>query len=782
MQSVYAQDDDSNEFELEEVTVTAQKREENQQKVPIQMEVISGENLAVSGQDNVDEILKNVSNALINMSPDGMRVTVRGISEDESVFHDVRASTPAVGINVDGAYNAGSSAGENLFDIERVEVLAGPQSTLYGSNSPGGIVNVVTAAPKTEKWSASASAEFGSFSTRNYNAMLNAPIYSDKIAMRLAAQRSEQGSWVDGGDNASERTTGRLKTLFQASDSLSATLTVSMSKSSSGGRRRGSVQAFDYQDGHYMDGTPVTNPWSAPVEGGPPGGAPPPAAAMVAETTAVPPGQGPPPPPGGGGGPNAVGNNAYTPTYSAEIIWDTGIGSLSIVPSYSKQKADAYDDEVEVQTDIFHEQYSEFSTEQKNLEARMTSPQDFPFTWIVGGTYYDSKRINNTWDYTDPVNDSIIDNRQENKALYANVTYPVTEQFRGTVGYRRSWDTVSNVEYPPKVGDGVSGQEYSNPDYKIGAEYDLADNSMLYASYATSYRVRAMVVDQSTPEGDRTVPPEEMKSYTVGAKNRFFNNRLQLNVNAFYYDYKNKGFSISEQGRIGRGDYQVQENGEEAYPYTDSDGVYHIYTDVNNNGVNDNTAEGLTGQDISDPWIQQYGNFRSFGGDISADWIITSKDRLNLSISYLNTKWTDAVIQFYWKWIWSDEGRDFSGMDNTMSPNWGITTSYEHQFSLWDGSTLIPHIDLQWKSDYWLSYRRDPVAAGGQAPFNYQEDYYLINGNISYTHRSGKWSLSGYVKNATNYAAKTFWHAPAGDPTLGISDPRTYGGVLSLKF
>jgi iron complex outermembrane recepter protein len=135
-----AQDADKEEFTLEEITVTAQKREENQQRVPIAMDVISGDQLAQSGHSDVDEILGNISNVMINFSSDGMRVSVRGITETEGTMRDIRTSTPSVAINIDGAYNSSGGAGQNLFDVERVEVLYGPQSTMYASHSPGGIV------------------------------------------------------------------------------------------------------------------------------------------------------------------------------------------------------------------------------------------------------------------------------------------------------------------------------------------------------------------------------------------------------------------------------------------------------------------------------------------------------------------------------------------------------------------------------------------------------------------------------------------------------------------
>ena len=763
MSVILAQETATDEFTLEEITVTAQKREENQQKVPIQMEVISGETLAETGMDNVDEILKSVSSAMINMAPDGMRVTVRGIAEEDSVWHDMRVSTPTVAINIDGAYNSGSSAGMNMFDIERVEVLSGPQSTLYGSNSPGGIVNVVTAAPKTDRYSAIASAEIGSYSLRNYQVSFNAPVYREMIAMRLAAQKSKRGSWVNGGDTAQNTTTARLKTLFQPSDIFSTTLTVNWSKRASGGMMGGNVDLFDYQDGHYYDdGSKVTNPWTATESGG--GMAPPPmsfsgAGSLVAT-------QGPPPDGGGGGG--AMGADQITKGISAEISWDTGIGTLSIVPSYSKSESedtsefetnDGYDT---TRTSINH-------TIQKNAEVRMASPVDSPFSWIVGGTYYKSDRENSTDDWIFDDNDSLQNTKQENKGLYANITYPFTDKFRGTAGYRRSWDEASNVEVPAKVGNGITGQEYSNPDYKVGIEYDLADNSMLYASYATSYRVNGMAISQATEEGDRTVPPEKLKAYTIGAKNRFLGNKLQVNASAYYYDYSNKSFSVSEQGRFGG-----ETPNETDWAYYDEDGVYHAGTDLNNDG--DETDTALTGMDVSDPWIQQFGGFRSIGADVSTNWMITSRDRLDLSVSYLNAKWTDMKIHFYWSWIWSDEGRDFSGMKNTFSPTWSTTLGYEHNFALWTFGSLVPHVDIQFKTGYDLSYTQDMY------PYNYQEAYYLVNGNVTYTHSSGKWTLNGYVKNATNYAVKTFWQNMSGSYSLGLNDPRTYGTNLTIRF
>jgi iron complex outermembrane receptor protein len=533
---------------------------------------------------------------------------------------------------------------------------------------------------------------------------------------------------------------------------------------------------FDYEDGHYYaDGSPVTNPWTRDVGGG----APPP-----------PP---PPPPPGGGGGsdeptitettntPSQMNQTAETKGFQAEINWDTAIGTISFVPYYSEQKSVDVRDDVEVyfagiEEPSYTTQHGENHTEQKGADLRIASPEDFLFKWIVGYTYYESERADFRDDENYDSNDRSNFTTQENKAVYANITYPFTDRFRGTAGYRRSWDKVGNVEKPPKVGDGVSGQEYDKPDYKVGIEYDLAEDSMLYASYATSYRVNAMAISQ----GDESVPPEELKSYTVGAKNRFFDNRLQVNASAYFYDYQNKGFRGSSDGRFARGaviresDYEHDE-----LPGTDfnNDGDY-VDTNLNpgDPGLQPGESSDLVGMELTDPWIQQSGAFENIGLDVSVDWLISSKDRLNLSLTYMDATWEDATVNFYWSWIWDDEGKSYNGKRAAYSSKWAWHASYEHQFDLGGFGTLVPQVNVQYKSDYYLGFE------DSWYPYNYQEPYYILNGSLTFNHISGRWSINAYVKNATEYAAKSFWQAPAGTPRLGITDPRTYGAIVNVNF
>jgi iron complex outermembrane recepter protein len=433
------------------------------------------------------------------------------------------------------------------------------------------------------------------------------------------------------------------------------------------------------------------------------------------------------------------------------------------------------------------------STLQKNAEVRMSSAQDFFFKWIAGAVYYKSDRKNISDNYTDPTQSSHQSSTESNKAVYANITYPFTSQFRGTAGYRYSWDKAESVESPAMKGDGTSGQDYSSPDYKIGAEYDVSDNTMAFASFSTSYRVNMMGgIGQTSKKGDsvwREIPPEMMKSYTVGSKSRFFDNKVQFNASAYFYDYKNKQFTIDDTGMVMQNGTTVKETdycGKDINGETVS-GAAGKCPDFNNDGVI--TSDSYSGM-LEDPWSKQFGKFQSFGIDTSTSWIISNNDKLNVSLSYLKTKWVDAKLTYYWWWLWVDangnpaNNRDFSGMKNTYSPSWSGSLSYLHNFMLGDFGVLAPQVDFQFKSSYMLNNLSKAMLANSSMPLyaNRQEAYYLVNGDITLTPSSGVWNLNVYVKNATNYAVKTSWNGMGGAGTLGLNDPRTFGAVLSVKF
>jgi iron complex outermembrane recepter protein len=736
---IKAQESAKDEFTLEEITVTAQKRVENQQKVPIAMDAISGEDLALSGKTDVNDILRDLSNVSIYTASDGMRVSIRGVTDNGSNYSGVKTSTSMVGINIDGVQNNMGNAGQNLFDVERVEVLYGPQSTLYGSNSPGGIVNVVTASPKTDRYYASASANYGSFKSLSLQGAVNVPVIKDKVAMRLAVSRSKQDS-VLSGSSGRENTAARLKVMWQPNDDLSITMTPLWSRDTSGGMMGDSVKTFDRQNGNW---------WTASTTGGGPDAV----TTWVNEgkvtdpwTKVITQAGGPGAPPGGG---NA--NASTTKGLSSDINWKTFLGTFSFVPSYSKSSSGG------TMTDNNNYVYDTTNyTKQTGAELRSTNPEDFTlFTWVVGATYNKSEQGMDSIPRDPTVSSQDNYMISKKKALYANITYPFWfySKLALTLGYRQSWDNMISQFFGGPMGDvegAPNNSSFSKPDMKFGFNWDAEDNLMIYGSYASSYRgVNAQA------NSEQANNPETLKSYTLGAKSRVLDNKLQLNGSVYYYKYHNK-YDQTEQESA----YVDYATWVKVYPT--------IKESTTSPGYSYLTSRG---------WPVS-GDFKSLGADFSTSWIITSLDRLNLSVSYLDAKWKSLTKPASQDYPLIFPAKSYKNLTAFNSPKWSLTAGYEHNFDLWSWGTLTPSMDAQYKTSTWLTFSG---ADGDPYGIGFQENYYLLNGSATFNHASGVWSANFSVKNIMNYAVKQSYFTQGGG-SLRIGDPRTYQIGVNIKF
>lgn len=730
---VYSQSTDSEEFTLEEITVTAQKREENQQKVAIAMEVVSGEQLKELGKNDIANILDNVSSVMINTNQDGLRVSIRGISNDNPVMNNMQASTPTVAVNTDGVYTNRNSANSNLYDIERVEVLYGPQSTMYASASPGGIVNIVTSNPKTDRYEASGTLEYGNYNLLHTEGSINAPV-SDRIAIRAAFSTSVHDGYLSNGSEDEDSKSARLKALFQPSEKISIVVTGEISKS--GGQGFAFAKAFVNQDDeYYPDGTKLTNKWTS------------------------------------SSGSAGKGMDKENKKISGRMDWDMGYpGTLSIVPSYSKGSNYSSSTGADPFTGMQSSNTNNGKQDEKGVETRMVSSAGFPFKWIFGVNAYKSMDTQNSVSVPESGTTRYGTNwnSQKTKAIYGNVTYPFTDTFRGTLGLRKTWDTNHTYSYDTGRG-GVpeeSEQEFNGLNYMAGFEYDIGTNSMLYGDWKTSYRTQGMAFDSL----GRPFDPEELTSYTVGAKNRFFNNRLQLNISAYDYEYKN---------------------------YMGAIGVpIRLPMDANGNGEVDPSEYALPAM-REDPGSKVLGQARIYGADLQTSTIITSTDKLDLSISYTKKYFLEHYNDYsdFTNNVLGIQDIDYAGYEMTLAPRWTISGNYSHNFLFGNGSTLTARIDFRYQSKYCLnwaeyypSWSYNPATGfttitSPASPTRYQEPYYTENISLIYANSDGKWTLTGYVNNLENYAVKrNFQSMMANNPQLMLGPPRTYGGVLSVKF
>jgi iron complex outermembrane recepter protein len=496
----------------------------------------------------------------------------------------------------------------------------------------------------------------------------------------------------------------------------------------------GNVKPFDKQDGSWyvydsdttswVKSGKVTNPWtkSTASTGGP-----------------------------GGGGDSS---DQTTKGLSGNIDWKTVIGTFALVPSYSKSSSEGTMTDFTDSSIVYD---TTQSSVQKGAELRVSNPESFTlFQWIVGGTY-------NKWDQTQvqisrssSAASTDYYAKQKKKALYANITYPLWfySKLSLTLGYRTSWDD-NESKSPGMLMPGETGTAspkiqtgtYHKPDVKYGFNWDAADDVMVYGSYANSYRS----IDAQAAPGSK---PEQLAAYTLGAKTRLFDKKIQLNGSIYAYNYKNKG-----------------ERTEDRYTYADENGEY----DYNSNGTYTDTHVKVT-----DHGNQLYGTFESLGEDISATWLITNEDRLTYSVSHLDATWSNLVSPASTDYpeLWPN-AVSYEGNINANSPKWSMTANYEHNFTVGDMGILTPSIDAQYKSGYDLKF--DP-GAQSNSTLSYQDSYILWNTSVSYTSASGKWSLNGSVKNIFNYAVKRSYTAQQTDIMMMLGDPRIYEVGLSIKF
>lgn len=564
----------------------------------------------------------------------------------------------------------------------------------------------------------------------NYNLIhtegyVNVPM-GETIALRTSFTTSDRDGYLDDGGDSEDTKSGRLRALYQPTEAFSFTFTGELSNNQ-GTSSGGGVLIFANQDDdYYLDGTPMTDPWTA------------------AENEAV------------------GANDQDSHKVFANMDLDTEIGTFTLVPSYAKREGTS---EMTMMGDTM---YGTQDVEDKSIELRVTSPADFFFKWNIGANYYemeDSQYSESTefrstgFNGTGTMSDRT--NTEESKAVYGNITYPVMAELRLTAGIRASWDEMvtDNYEWKPEGGvmeikdeEPTTNTNDARPDYKFGFEYDLAENSMFYGDYSTSYRVQGM---------SQAADPQELKAYTLGAKNRFWDNRLQVNVATYYQKYTN--YNPNYRKEVWWWDY-------------DGDG------DVDMGGP---PGSGMTSEtEIDDGTQGVTGDGHMYGVDLSVNAIITEKDMLILSLAYMHSEWDDLFFDWEHEYQWDAtvggqvplEDSDYSGKPMTNTPEWTINMTYSHNFNLWNGGTLKASMTGKYQSAYHLSWNEE------DEPGNYQEAHLMENASLAYNHPGGTWSLSAYVNNISNYAEKRNYMNAGGQGLLNISDPRTYGATLSVKF
>ena len=520
-----------------EIVVTAAKRSENVQAVPISISAIGGDALAKARVSSVDSLVTKVANLQLNSAVgDNTPIfSLRGVSMSD---YSLNQSSP-VATYYDEVYKGNFAfLGVAMYDLERVEVLRGPQGTLYGKNTTGGAVNIISKAPKLGVTSGEFSAGYGNYNRVDLNGAINLPI-GDKMALRVAGTFARADGWfknvVPGMPDLAETREYAVRgtLLFEPTDGVKFTLRASTS----------------YQNPHNY------GIYAQPEATNRPGLSERQIASDIpdrrrARTTSV--------------------------AFTANIDL-TDMLALTSITSWDKGSLSLFEDTDGTAAKTLEIPYFD-KANQIAQDLRLTSTFGGPFDFIFG-VYYNREKVYNQTTFqiandVDVNGDGVINAqdcadglpvacRVQNQfnqvktsiAVYTDLKYKLTDALTLRGGLRFTHDTgkqtgfssnalgVDNVLVANLIP--LSNLHYSNDNWsgKIGFDYQVTNGSMVYASVSKGYRAPSFNAQAFFSPSELSVTQaEKVTSYEIGLKNQFADRRVTLNLAAFYYDYRNQQF------------------------------------------------------------------------------------------------------------------------------------------------------------------------------------------------------------------------------------------------
>lgn len=533
-----------------DIVVTARRREESLQKVPISITAYTGKDLAARQIDNISGIAASTPNLIFNSSAPisgsntAASIFIRGIGQTD--FTPV--TDPGVGLYLDGVYIARSIGGVlDLIDVERVEVLRGPQGTLFGKNTIGGAINITSAAP-TGKLDGSVQITTGSRNRIDAKAVIDVPL-GNTLAVRLSAAELSQGGYVDnvagpklGNTNAQ---VARIAARWTPGDRLQIDIAGDYT------RRRERSQAQKLLDFNPNAGAPTFGPFNGVVA---------PALGLPAFTDRFT--LGGPYQTFQGDGPFSRSNlNLWGVSGTArfQLSDDVTIKSITAYRKFDSQFGRDSDNSIyniiETSDDIRQHQFSQ--------ELQLYGQAfDSKLEWLVGGYYFDERAsdLNNV--YTSVILiQSGGEAKNDSEAAFGHLVYHVTDKLRLTGGIRYTHENRSFLpdqeivfyDYTQSLFGGAgftdgqailpsvrSKRSFDNVSFLAGADYQWTDRLLTYASFSQGFKSGGFNQRVFPPRASPgSFDPEKVNVYEVGTKWSNSNGTVRVTADAFYTDYKN---------------------------------------------------------------------------------------------------------------------------------------------------------------------------------------------------------------------------------------------------
>ena len=535
-QSVVAEAVTDTDRYLEEVVVTAQKRSESVQDVPLAVTALSAAALQARGISSPQDLQFSVPGLTITGTELGQaKVTIRGVGYASEV---AIGSDPGVPLHIDGHYTQASSyVTRDMFDVERVEVLRGPQGTLYGRNALGGTINIITKRP-SEEFEAMLSAESGNYSRRLLQGVISGPLNAS-VRGRLAFSTENRDGYItnlsNGDDlNDSDYAMVRGSLGWDVTENIEVLLSAFSYRDDSNGPA--AQLAGEYPREPLLLGF-LPNPWLVAGVGS---NLPDDARTLRSELTPK--------------------NSNDADGLSVTVDWDLRGSIFRSLTSYNDTAADFSNVDLDGSDSVFTEATSLVGWETWTQEFQLLSNNDDDLKWVVGAFYYDEsstfKYMLDFFSLGGPGNPNarFVGGPQQVKstsaAVFGQLDWPILEDLALVAGLRYTRDKkdvtegifFATVDDPVVPTFAANSASWSKITGKLGLNYFVGEDMLFYGEVSQGYKAGGFNAGSFQAPYD----PESITAYQAGFKSQLFD-RVQLNLAAYYYDYEDKQESKIEQ-------------------------------------------------------------------------------------------------------------------------------------------------------------------------------------------------------------------------------------------
>lgn len=709
---------------LGDIIVTARKREETLQDVPVAVTALSGELLeqtyAVEIKD-LNGFAPNVTIASHSSWPSSAQITIRGLTSMDIE----RSFEPSVGVAVDGVFlptNANQML--DMFDIERIEILRGPQGTLFGKNTIGGVISATRKRPSLDILSFDAEINAGNFGRRDMKLAVDAPIIEDSLGVRVSM--------------FSKNSDGFFKNTFD--DSRRGGQNLTAIRTAVGARIGPDVEILLNWDHHREDSDSgavlnVSNPnddfgLAYCSLGRQECGIPSDLYTISQDAR------------------NA--NRVKRDSLSSEITATLGAIDLTSITAYTHQYEDmSHDfDGESIQPPFFHTsqrmQHENFFSQELRANAALGDDINLVAGLFYFNHKYKLRQFDDIGGYRNFTQRTI--HRSKSFAAFLQGDWQFAETLRLTLGARYTRDKkFLDYHLPRSYIDAlpetlVENEHYvqglSKPfeelTYRVGLDWQPTDAVLLYSSISTGFKGGGFNGRAGTLEAAREpYDPETVTSYEVGGKIDLFDRRLRINTALFYGKYK---------------DLQAD--------------------------INMSITDPLTGQTSQQTIVQNAAQANAKGLELEVLVLPVDNLKLRGSLGLLDTGYDSFTANLTGR---PGDVRDYSDKRFRRAPDTQFSVGADYTFNLVDAKRLVANLGYSWTSSQDMTLDNDAWLR--------QRSVGQLDGSLTLYASDDRWKVALYGRNLTNeqyigyaFRAGDLWQF--GSP----SDPRTYGIVLGVSL